>query len=621
MGAPTTSMGVYSLTYPITYLSYFFSRFILRHELWTLEVYSILHIFAGYFSFYWAARCYRVRAALATLAALCTVLCGWLLIAAASWFYVSPIFVYVPLMIVAVAKLEKSNVGWKWVVALAIVIGLFFHAGNVQFWVYGMMFLWITLFILKWSGQIDWSKMFYATAATLLGVALVCPLLIPQFLQTRDSVRVMSPETGQVVRQWQAVLLPGPWVNASSPANSIEPAWKTGGLIVYSGTTFSLFFILLLTCFVFYRFDRKAIGQNTWTVGAVIAWFASMGLGGIVWPIMVRLPLLSKFRIPMKFLGFFDIFTVLIGAVVLQRIMLRVRRQQLIVGGIAVLTASLLVAVCLMPLPTWYTYPIKPYPMAQSVLEHIPNATTRQQRILSLALMRSSSPDYWQEIPHNLPTIYQVPALLGYDPLVGLSATFRKVDENLKTHLLRSCQEYGVEYVFLPNDFDNPRLSGTAWYAPMEKYPPVPRSEVPPVVAAATVLFHNDELSILHVPDAKPLAFAENAPATSLPVKLGTNGFDVDVASVAGTRVIANFLWYPEMRAELDGQVINTRADSWQRIAIDVPTGARKVQVRFVSEWRKGFLCAMLAALAAIACGFLALRFKGSGAAATTASP
>jgi hypothetical protein len=259
--------------------------------------------------------------------------------------------------------------------------------------------------------------------------------------------------------------------------------------------------------------------------------------------------------------------------------------------------------------------------MAQSVLRQIPDATALQQRILSLALMRSSSPDYWQEIPHNLPTIYRVPALLGYDPLVGLSGTFRKVDENLKTHLLRSCQEYGVEYVLLPNDFDNPRLSGTAWYASMEKYPPVPKSEVPPVVAAATVLFHNDTLSILRVPDARPLAFAENAPAASLPVKFGTNGFDVDVTSVPGVRVIANFLWYPEMRAEVDGRAINTIADSWQRIAIDVPTDARKVQVRFVPEWGKGFLCATLAALAAIACGFLALRFKVSGVAATTASP
>ena len=68
-----------------------------------------------------------------------------MLIAAPAWFYVSPIFVYMPLLIVSVSKLENGNGGWRWISGTALIIGLFFHAGNVQFWVYGMMFLWLTL--------------------------------------------------------------------------------------------------------------------------------------------------------------------------------------------------------------------------------------------------------------------------------------------------------------------------------------------------------------------------------------------------------------------------------------------------------------------------------------------
>lgn len=620
LGAPTTSLGVYALTYPITYICYLFSRFILHNEFLTVEVFCIFHIIVGYFASYWAARCYRIRPALAALVGLCTALSGWALSTGGAWYYSTPIFLYVPLLIVGVTKLEKGSGGWKWIAGMTTVIALFFHAGNVQFWVYGMMFLWMALGILKLTGQIHWNKLLSALAASLLGTSLTLPLLVPQFIQTRDVIRIMPQSFCEIVGNLQAFLLPAEWLKPAAAIDTI-PDLKSGGLVFYSGTTFMLCFGLLAVCTVFYRLKGKALTSNIWFPSAGVAFLASFGGGGIIWPIMLRLPLFSKFRVPIKFLAFFDIFAILTGAMVLERLLRRTRWNKQWTVAVVVITSILVAATCTMQFPRGYPYSIQPYPSADKMLDQISDARNHTQRIASLGMLRSPGPGYWQEMPHNLPTVYQVPALLGYDPLVELTPSFLKVNEDLKTRLLSSLQEYGIRYVLLPNDFEHPRVSGVPLAGPTENYSPLPRSEVHKMLPETKVLFHDDELSILRVSESKPLAFAENAPFVPLPLQLRANGLDVDVTLTSqGGRVIANFLWYPEMRAEVDGQTVKTTADSWQRIAIDLPSGARKVQIRFVPEWGKGFLCAVLAALMGIACRFLALRANSSEVAARQAS-
>jgi hypothetical protein len=609
LGAPTTTVGVYSLTYPVTYFSYALSRYLLGNENFTIEIYCIFHIITGYFALYWAARCHRIRPSLAATAALCAVLSGWSLIATRSWFYVGPIFLYLPLLIVGVSKLTSGSGGWKWMGSMSVAIALFFYAGNVQFWVYGLLFLWIAI-IVSWSCRLlRGAQVLGAVAATLLGVAFAFPLLLPQFLQTRDVFRTMVPDVGVLYKQWQAFFVPGPWIHAYDPANSVDPQWLTGGLIVYSGTTFVLLAALLVPCYFFYRVPRREIGQNVWFVCGVISFLAAIGLPGVIWPIMLRLPLLSKFRIPIKFLAFFDIFIVIVGAMILERLLRRVRWAKQVEICAVVATLVLLGTTGTMRLPSWYSYGIKPYPTSRPLIEQI--SGDHAHRVMSITFERSPSPRYWEEFPHNIGTVYNVPAFNGYDPLVRYAPEYRKAMERFEKEPVQTLQEYGVEYILAPADFRRPILSAYGGSHHAESTSLIPASVRAKVLAQTELVFVDDEISIRRIANARPLAYLETNPELALPVRLRADGFDLDTSSAPqAARVVANFLWYPESRAEADGRPLVVTQDSYQRIVFDLPASTKQVRIRFAPAWWKGFAIGAFVACAGMLLGYFAVRSR-----------
>ncbi len=608
LGAPTASLGVYSLTNPFLYLSYFVSRVLFRNEFMTVEVFSVLHIVLGYLATYWAARCYRVRPVIAALAGLSVVLSGWNLIASRSWYYVSPVALFLPLLIVGVAKLPRASSGWRWIAGMGLVIGLFFHAGNVQFWTYGLMFLWFALMVQWLAGVLKWSHLIRAAAATLLGIALSCPLLIPQFIETRDVLRRGAVLLGNVTGQWLAFFIPGPWIHAYQPSDWLDPQWKTGGLMVYSGTTFVTLAAVLVLCILFYRLPREAYGKNIWIFCAGISLLAAMGVDGAIWPIMLRLPLLSKFRLPMKFIAFFNVFAVLAGAVVCERVLRSIRRPKVAQACITVITAGLIAASCMFYLPSWYTYGIRSFPDGLAVLRTIAEAKDAHYRVLSYAQFRSRSPRYWESLPSNLATVYEVPAWGGYDPLVEFSPRLLAIAKNLDREGLELWREFGVRYVLVPNDIYRPRFGGYPGVWRLERDTQVP-GKLLSLVQASPVVFHDEEITIHQLADAKPLAFSLRDPATPVPLQLRADGLDLDTSSLRpGEEVTLNFLWRPEMKATANGQPVALRADGQQRMVVQVPSGAENVKIRFVPPWKKGFAAGALLFCVALLAGFVVER-------------
>ncbi len=607
LGAPTTTVGVYALTYPVTYVSYLASRYLLGNEFFTLEIYCMFHIVSGYLALYWAARSQRVRPALAATAALCAVLSGWSLIATRSWFYVGPIFVYMPLMLVGVAKLTTGARGWKWIVGMAVVIALFFHAGNVQFWAYGLLFFWLAVIILWCCQGLGRTEILSAGAATLLGVSMSLPLLLPQFLETRDTFRTMVPDVGILVQQWQAFFVPGPWIHAYNPANSVDPEWHTGGLIVYSGTTFVVLASLLVPCFLFYRIPRREIGRNVWFICALVAFMATIGGAGVIWPVMLRLPLLAKFRIPMKFLAFFNIFVVIVGAMMVERLLRWTRWPKALESCTVMGTLFLLAVAGTMNLPSWYSYGIKPYPTTKPLIEEVAGKAVLQHRVMTITFERSPSPRYWEELPLNMGTVYGVPAMHGYDPLVRYARPYRNAWKFLEEQPITALQEYGVKYVLQPADYHHPVVSyGGSHFA--ESHTLIPTRVRALVLEDTNSIFTDDEINIREVPGARPLAFAANDPGVSLPIELRADGFDLDASSLAAaTPVVANFLWYPEIRAEAEGRRVAIRPDGYGRITLDLPAPVQHVRIRFVPAWGKGLVAGLSMAIAGMILGRFAL--------------
>lgn len=621
LGAPTTSLGVYALTYPPLYVSYLISRYLLGNEFLTIEVFCILHLVGGYLAMYWAVRCYQVRSKVAAAAALCCALSGWALIASRSWYYVSPVFVYVPLMIVCVAKLlrPRSN-GWRWIAGTALVIGLFFHAGNVQFWVYGLMFLWTAILILLWTRDVTWTDALRALAATLIGIAIASPVLVAQFLQTRNVERIMSPYRGEFSGAWLALIIPGPWIHEYSGSDWIDPLWRSGSLIFYSGTTFVVLAALLLACMLFYHYPRLVIGRNVWVFCAAIALLAAMGQMGILWPIMLNIPLLSKFRFPLKFLAFFDIFAVLSGSLVCERVLRKFWHRKWMDIVLTLVTVSFVAASCMYFLPSWYSYGIKPYPNGHGVVQHLSDVSEARYRVLSVAHIRSRSSDYWESMPLNLASVYQLPSLFGYDPLVGLDPAFEDFDREFERDPLDQLQRYGVAYALVSNDIFCPHFSGYRNSWNLERDISLSKNALKRVMELPAV-FHDDSITVYQLSKPSPLAFSNQAPLTPLPLKLRSDGLDVDAASVGeGGKITLNFLWSANMRAAADGKRVLVSSDGFNRIVLVIPQGAKHITVRFSPPWGIGFIAGGILLLCGFLIGQLAIRQQNKIEAATSVS-
>ena len=108
-----------------------------------------------------------------------------------------------------------------------------------------------------------------------------------------------------------------------------------------------------------------------------------------------------------------------------------------------------------------------------------------------------------------------------------------------------------------------------------------------------------------------PLAFATDRPERALPMHLHCRGADIDVTGLpAGARVTLNFLWYPQMRLDLDGEILSVEKDDWQRIATTLPTAGRTLSLRYEPPWPRTCAVGAAVCLAALLLAWGALRFR-----------
>ena len=128
MGAPVAGVGVYALTYPPTWASCAVADRLLGTPAAALEVFAFLHLAAGFGAAFWAGRAVGVRPALAAAAALSFALSGYFLIAGRSWYYMLPVALWAPLLVVAVERLRRGTPGLGWAVLSGLAVGVFLHA-------------------------------------------------------------------------------------------------------------------------------------------------------------------------------------------------------------------------------------------------------------------------------------------------------------------------------------------------------------------------------------------------------------------------------------------------------------------------------------------------------------
>ena len=616
LGSPTPAIGG---SYPLMYLAYGIARHLLGNEYATFDVFAAIHLIAGYCIMFFLARRLGIGPMLAVLASLTFVLSGPLLVMARCWHSFTVLAVAIPLFAVFVDRLRTGPVTWRWAVALGVALGAYYHSGFPQLFVLGCGILLIHAAALTAAGLLPRQRLMWLVPALALGAAISIPVFYQQWRLSREMSLDDAGGGDGVGGNLLSMLLPYPVAAGTLPNDwgSLNLQWN--GHFYYFGTVLLIAFLAALATLLRRLFKPRgttpdpaafSVMQLALTVPAIVAFLLALGESGGLWWLMGLLPVGLRNN-PFRAMPWFVFFACLAGARYLEDFIasrpavagqsLEQRRGRLLAGVAGV--GLVLVALHLTRVGiAFYTYGFRPYPELPTELAKVIglDEAGRQQRLMSFAAMRSTDPSYPFALPHNLPCVYEVPALFGYDPLVQRFSRYNACLKRVLTQPEAALAAYGVRWLVVhrtvwggwdqqtPNRFENIFPFVELLNTPLGRNPQQPLGTM------------TDYVKVIEVPDAAPLAFDVDRPADALPLRMSVAGLEISLEPESQPRkIVANFLRYPDMVATVDGQPAEVMEDQWQRIEVAAPPHARTIRIRYSPPKAPGMVMALILALGA----------------------
>lgn len=603
LGTAHASTGMMQVTYPPMYVAYAIARHGFGDECLLAEVSAVLHLLAGYA----VCRILAGRVGLAplpaVLVALSFVLSGPILIVGRSWHSFLLTVVWLPALLLGMVALAAGPVGWRWVVGMGLAVGGFFHVGFTQNPAFSCGFVLVGVAYLCAAGRLPVRRAALLGPAFLIGAGIAAPLLYQQAVQMAGVSRGYNsaPHCGEML---PAAVLPYPLVRDRNLSGWIQIDPERAGHAAFFGGVFAWLALIEAAALALAPPPRAEWAGRVWLSLCGLAVLLGLGEAGLLWQIGGTMPVVdSMFRLPFRLLPFIAMFGCLAGGVVLDRLLRRAgsdRRWEAAAGaiGFGLLGYHLYAATS-----SFNSYPVPPYPPLPPVMEPlIADGTAGRSRFLSVGYKQSDEPWYAYGLPMDLNVVYGLPGFDGYIP-ISENATFLAAQRRLQADPLAAARAYGIGWVTMTA---RPTAANTQLTLPWRQY--VVNGRVGMMLEPHLELVGEMEgLRLYRLPGADPLAFAAGRPNAALPLGYGTSGVDLDVSGVsAGDTVTANFLWYPAIRAYLDGRPVPAAADDWGRIRVALDRTGDSLQIRYEPRWVVGLAAgAVLIAAGVIAAGVL----------------
>jgi hypothetical protein len=608
MGCPGAGSAS-AVLYPPTVASYAVARWALGNEYLTLEVFAAMHLLLGYLASHAAARMAGLRPALAYVLGVSFVLSGYILVVGRGWFMVLALVLWLPVLYCCMEHWLQGRANSRWLLATSLAIGGFYYTGLPQFWFYGMMFLALVAAVAVICGRIAVKQLEWPIAAGLLGLALALPALGVQLAVTRGLAEKEANFGIGIEQGLLATIAPFPFSHAAGfmqlPANR-EPALETQWY--YAGTVLMACAFLSLGVLLCYRCRRSWLGQNPWSVAAIVALWLGLGKEGVLWTLVGSLPVIRAVNHhPHRLLPFFVFFSLVVGGMFLERLLRRAtsRKWEYV---IAAATAGLMLYHCSLARNSLWCYGDRPYPelpaeIAQRVL---PSQNPDAGRVMCFAPWRSGLPGYSYALPMSLPAAYGAYGFGGYDPVTEGRPESRAIMEKFAASPAAAARAYGIRWVLVGNA-DYYRQESAYWRSLWNRdwcfdFSDTTWSEYhKQSLPAAELRYRRAEVSLYELPDASPLAFDLAHPRKGLPIRFDGSGAHVEIAGGGPRTVVVNLAARPWLRASSDNRPLESSADAWGRMEVRVPDGVTHLDVLYELPWRRGIFMGLGLSAASLA--------------------
>ncbi|MCE1247377.1 MAG: hypothetical protein LWY06_12090 [Firmicutes bacterium] len=583
MGVPLIDQGIYALTYIPLYLSYFIANTLLGNENLILEVFAFLHLIPGFVVLYFLLRKMGISDLISSAGSTAYILSGFILMAGRSWFYMLPTAFYLPALAFIIYELLKGKPGLKWVVVSGVIIGLFFHAGNAQMWVYGLMFFGIITGLSFIFEKVKFSSFVFAAAAVTLGAAIAAPLAVPQYLVTKDLVRITWGEG--VLQGVAAFIFPYPLCTADHPNGWASS--PSNAQIYYSGTIFFLAAYLLFFFMLLYKTQiTEMVRKNIWLFTGFIAFIFGLGKSGILWNLLSKQPVFSKFTNPFKFIPFINIFVIIGAAIIIEGVLNELKDGCKYRKFVTITVFALMFYHCLTPLNAFYVYADKPFgKMPEEVIKIVSPDGKSNYRIVSISAqdpfyLRSEISNLQNTAAFNYPTVFRLNSAGGYEPFAIDSPLYAPMRKAIKNHST-------------DKDFDMLRAFGVKWVFAFEQKC-IDESEKNKNLKKV-YKFPGQEIVIFELLNTNPVVFASKNPKAQINTVFDTQGAVIDTAGLtAGDEITVGVLARPYLEMSTGNNIIDFEKDNMGRIRFRMPENTNQVKLSYSPPWKKGFAASLL---------------------------
>ena len=596
MGEPTIDIGIYALTYPITYLSYFFARYVLHSEYLLIEVFAIFHLVLGYIVTWFLLRKVGFYPFLATLGSLSFILSGYFLIVGRSWYYMTPTALYFPLLIYSIVTIKNNLSLIKWVIFTGLTIGLYFHSGNVQMWTYGMCFYIFGIILMVITKTISGKRSLIVIPAILFGLTLSTPLLYPLINVMNNSLRVGGDGTWGIYEGLVALFLPYPIaLSTGSFGNWCNLNRDYIGQMYYGGSVFSFISLSALIAVVFglihFRFNmsvRRILKANIWIICAGLAFVFALGDRGVAWLLMSKLPVFRMFNIPLKFLPFLNLFLCLGGGTVFMRYLYNLKNINLRKASVFSIVFSVLILLAYhvsLPLPSFYTYKVIPYPELPIKLSQLLRNNKEQiNRVISFTdpVSREGGEGINLFLHWNYPSIYSIHSLDGYNPIIQATPQTKNLIKHINQDPVTAANAYGVRWLLIQDE--------NSAYLPINRNVGLIEQSGNGLIIMQSLLLSATKLIVLkgaslwELKQYSPMAFSPENPFKTLILTFSGNSFNVDTSKLLypPLSIVANILWRPNIIAsDNNGRILVTAQDEYGRVKINMIKPAKSVHLTY----------------------------------------
>ncbi|WP_322923922.1 hypothetical protein [Paenibacillus campi] len=139
LGLPVMDKGYYGLTYPLVYICFYMSKYVLGNEFWTMDCLTIFQLWIAMYFMYKLLRMLKVSVPVIMVGTLSYAFSSFVLFMS-EWYYVSTTAMFLPMLTyLCIRAIKRPSVGLMTLIVSLFIV--YIYSGNIQFIVYTFFYL------------------------------------------------------------------------------------------------------------------------------------------------------------------------------------------------------------------------------------------------------------------------------------------------------------------------------------------------------------------------------------------------------------------------------------------------------------------------------------------------